>query len=210
MPTKPDVTTKLDLKKMYKHLYQPPKRFELVEVPALQFIMLDGRGDPNTSPAFAAALQALYALSYTLKFALKKAEGLDYPVMALEGLWWAEDMETFLSGDKSSWLWTLMILQPEAVTPAWFEEARRLAAKKVPAELLAQARLEPYAEGLSAQIMYTGPYSAEGPTIAALHQFIADQGLRLRGKHHEIYMSDFRRTPPEKLLTVIRQPAEGG
>jgi hypothetical protein len=199
---------KLDLKKMYKHLYQPPKRFELVDVPPLRFLMLDGRGDPNTSPEFAAALQALYSLSYTLKFAIKKAEGLDYPVMALEGLWWAEDMETFLSGDKSNWLWTLMIMQPEAVTPAWFEEARRQAAKKVPAGLLAQVRLETYHEGLSAQILYTGSYSAEGPTIAAMHDFLAAQGLQRRGKHHEIYLSDFRRTAPEKLLTVLRQPAE--
>ena len=198
---------KIDFKKQLKHLYSPSaKQPSLVDVPEMNFLMIDGSGDPNTCQEYQEAIPALYAASFTGKFAVKKARGIDYVVPPLEGLWWAEDMAQFGTADKDSWLWTAMIMQPEWVTPALVADViTQLQAKKdLPA--LAKMRLESYAEGLSAQIMYVGPYSEEGPTIEKLHQFIADSGHELRGKHHEIYLSDPRRTQPEKLKTVIRQP----
>lgn len=202
---------KLDLKKQYKHLYQPSaKQVSVVDVPPLNFLMIDGTGDPNTSADFQAAVEALYALSYTLKFGVKQGKygdaPLDYPVMALEGLWWAEDMRKFSIDRKGDWLWTLMIMQPDVITPAMVEAARATAAQKKDLPALPKLRFEPYHEALSAQIMYYGPFKDEGPTIARLHKFIEESGHQLRGKHHEIYLSDLRRTAPEKLKTVIRQP----
>jgi hypothetical protein len=202
---------KLDLTKELKHLYFPsPKAPVMVEVPVLNYLMIDGHGDPNTSPVYQAAVEALYTLSYTLKFAIKKAEATDYAVMPLEGLWWVEDMAQFTTTDKSAWDWTMMIVQPEPVTAEWVERARAEAIKKKgpgeTAQAVSRIRFEPYAEGRAAQIMHLGPYSAEGPTVARLHAFIAQQGFALRGRHHEIYLGDPRRTAPEKLKTVIRQP----
>jgi hypothetical protein len=170
--------------------------------------MIDGRGAPEDS-RYREALEALYPLAYTLKFALKKERGLDYPVMPLEGLWWAEDMNAFANADREAWIWTAMIMQPDFVTQEDFESARaEVERKKGSSAALAVARLERFEEGRSAQIMHIGPYSAEGPTITKLHDFIEEQGGRLRGKHHEIYLGDPRRSAPEKLKTVIRQPFE--
>ncbi len=201
----------LDLKKQYKHLYQPSARaFSVVDVPPLNFLMIDGAGDPNTSADFQAATAALYTLSYTLKFGVKQgkygAAPCDYPVMALEGLWWAEDMRAFSLERKGDWLWTLMIMQPDIITPEMVAAARTEAAKKKDLPALSKVRFEQYHEGLSAQIMYVGPFKDEGPTIARLHAFIQAGGHQLRGKHHEIYLGDPRRTAPDKLKTVIRQP----
>jgi hypothetical protein len=202
---------KLDLTKQLKDLYFPsPKAPVMVDIPVLNFLMIDGHGDPNTSPEYQAAVEALYSLSYTLKFAIKKAETIDYAVMPLEGLWWVEDMNLFTTADKSAWDWTMMIAQPEPVTAAWVERSRTEAIKKKgpgeTAQAIARIRFEPYAEGRAAQIMHLGPYSAEGPTVARLHDFIVQQGCQRCGKHHEIYLGDPRRTAPEKLKTVIRQP----
>jgi hypothetical protein len=133
---------------------------------------------------------------------------LDYAVFPLEGLWWAEDMNQFSVEDKGAWLWTMMIAQPQGVTPEWVEQARAAALKKKGIQLLEQVRFERYDEGLSAQIMHTGPFSAEGPTVERLHNFIEINGYELAKKHHEIYLSDFRKAAPEKLKTVIRQPAK--
>ena len=202
---------KLDLKKQFKHLYQPSaKQCSIVDVPPLNFLMIDGSGDPNTSQDYQAALEALYAVSYALKFGVKQGKygdtPYDYPVMALEGLWWVDDMEHFSVEAKGLWHWTAMIMQPDIITPALVEAAcADVAHKKNPAAL-SKVRFEQYHEGPSAQIMYFGPFKDEGPTIARLHAFIAASGHQLRGKHHEIYLSDFRRTAPEKLKTVIRQP----
>jgi hypothetical protein len=202
---------KLDLKKQFKHLYQPSaKQFSIVDVPPLNFLMIDGAGDPNTSADFQAAMEALYAMAYTLKFGVKQGKyggaPYDYPVMALEGLWWADDMTRFGATAKSDWYWTVMIMQPDIVTPDMVEAARADAAKKKNLAALPKMRFEKYHEGLSAQIMYFGPFKDEGPTIARLHEFIEGGGHQLRGKHHEIYLSDPRRTAPGKLKTVIRQP----
>jgi hypothetical protein len=199
---------KVDFKKQLKHLYQPSaKAFAVVDVPPMQFLMIDGHGDPNTAQEYQDALEALYAVAYTLKFASKKALGMDYVVPPLEGLWWAEDMDVFTaSSDKSTWDWTMMIMQPEWVTQEMFEEAVAQVEKKKNPPALPRLRLETYDEGSAVQIMHIGPYAAEGPTIARMHAFIAENGYEPAGKHHEIYLSDPRRTAPEKMKTVLRQP----
>lgn len=201
--------SKIDFKKELKHLYRPSRReFSLVEVPEMQFLMVDGAGDPNTAQAYAEAVEALYALAYKIKFASKKSLDRDYVVPPLEGLWWAEDMGAFTASlDKSQWQWTMMIMQPEWITPAMVEEARAIVAKQKDPAALPQVQLEAYAEGLSVQIMHVGPYDEEGPTLQRLHhEFMPAQDLAFNGKHHEIYLSDPRRVAPEKLKTVLRQP----
>ena len=203
--------SKIDLRKELRHLYSPsPKEFALVDVPPLSFLMVDGRGNPNTAPEFADAVQALYGLSYSLKFASKKRLDIDYTVMALEGLWWSDRMEDFLSGNKDRWQWTAMMLQPEHITVGMVEEARAELARKRDSAALQRVRLERFHEGLSVQILYLGAYADEGPTIARMHAFIADNGYVPDGKHHEIYLGDPRRAAPEKLKTVIRQPVRKG
>ena len=198
---------KLDLKKQYKNLYNPSdKAPSIIEVPPLNFIMVDGHGDPNTSPLFVDAVQTLYPLAYNLKFHAKLVLKQDFTVMALEGLWWVPDMSKFSTSRKADWDWTMMILQPDFITPALFEEARKQVIAKGKAPLAEKARLETYAEGTSVQIMYYGPYADEGPTIANMHRFAIDQGYALNGKHHEIYMNDPRKVAPEKVKTIIRQP----
>jgi hypothetical protein len=199
---------KLDLKKQWKQLYQPPATaITAVDVPPLSYLMVDGEGDPNKSPAFEQAIEALYSLSYTLKFSLKKSpRPVDYGVMPLEGLWWADGPRPFYEQEKSAWKWTAMILQPNFIgrkqVDAAFEEVRR---RKNPAAL-DRVRLETLEEGTAAQILYVGPFAGEGPTIQRIHDFIHAAGKELRGKHHEIYLSDPRRTAPERLKTIIRQP----
>lgn len=198
---------KLDLKKELKDLYSASrKELAIIDVPPMNFLMIDGAGSPETSPQFQAAVQALYGVSYTLKFMIKKTKGADYVVMPLEGLWWAEDMEHFSLGNKDQWQWTLMIMQPEYVTEDLVAEAVEQVREKKDSAAVGELRFEGFHEGLSAQIMYVGPYSDEGPTIARVHRFIEENGYSLRGKHHEIYLGDPRRTAPEKLKTILRQP----
>jgi hypothetical protein len=201
---------KIDLKKELKHLYKPSKaKFAVVDVPEMNFLMIDGHGDPNTVPEYQQVMDALYSVAYTIKFALKEnPETDDYVVPPLEGLWWVQDMAEFSLDDKDAWDWTMMIMQPAWVTPEIVAAAKEEAAAKKDLPALPNIRFEPYHEGLSVQIMYVGPYADEGPTIARLHDFAREQGYALRGKHHEIYLSDPRRTAPEKLKTVIRQPIQ--
>ena len=201
---------RIDLMRELKPLYSPPRdRFVVVEVPPLEYLMIDGHGDPNTSAEYAEALGALYSLAYTLKFQIKRESGgeVDFGVMPLEGLWWTADMASFSAENKGEWSWTMMILVPHLVTPEAVDRARAEAARKKGLPALAKIRLDTYEEGLAAQIMHVGPFSAEAPTIARLHrEFIPSGGYSPAGKHHEIYLSDPRRTAPEKLRTVIRQP----
>ena len=199
---------KIDFKKELKHLYNPSKKeCAVVDVPTMQFLMVDGEGDPNTAESYSEAIEALYAVAYTLKFMIKKgSQAIDYGVMPLEGLWWVEDMSLFSIEDKSAWQWTAMIMQPEFVTGGLFEEARQQVEEKKGIPGLDRLRLAEYDEGRAAQIMHIGPYADEAPTIRGLHAFIGEQGGSLEGKHHEIYLGDPRRTAPEKLKTVIRQP----
>lgn len=207
----------LDLKKQYKYLYQPSaKKVETVQVPKLQFAMIDGAiekgSEPGKSPSFAEATQALYSMAYTLKFMLKKRKTnvIDYPVMALEGLWWVED-GMFDITIKDNWFYTLMILQPEVITPGIFEEAReQVRMKKGDSELLSKVRLAHFEEGLCVQVMHIGPYATEPATIDRMHAYMHENGLKdnvgPNGKHHEIYMSDPRRVAPDKVKTVLRHP----
>jgi hypothetical protein len=202
---------KIDLKKELKHLYYPSTQESAwVDVPRMSFLMIDGSGDPNTSKDFQDALEALYSLSYTLKFMVKKQSlVVDYVVMPLEGLWWADDMALFSTEKKNDWKWTLMIMQPELVTATLFQQGVQQVSRKKSLPALVKVRLENYHEGPSAQIMHIGSFSTEGPTVERLHRFIREQGWVHHGKHHEIYLSDFRKTAPEKIKTVIRQPVLG-
>jgi hypothetical protein len=207
----------LDLKKQFKHLYQPSaKKIETVQVPALQFAMIDGAiekgSEPGKSPAFAEATQALYSLAYTLKFMLKKrkTDAIDYPVMALEGLWWVEDGQ-FDIRVKDNWYYTLMILQPEVITPEIFEAAREeVRRKKGDSNMLNKAQLACFEEGLCVQTMHIGPYATEPATIDGMQEFMQENGLMdnvgPNGKHHEIYLSDPRKAAPDKMKTVLRHP----
>lgn len=198
----------IDFKKQLKHLYGPSAtKVGIVDVPQMNFLMVDGEGDPNTSKAFSDAIEALYPLSYTLKFMIKKGEmGIDYGVLPLEALWWADDMSAFSSGNKDAWKWTLMVMQPEFVTPTMVAQAMAEVARKKKPISLPLVRFEAFQEGKAAQIMHIGPFSEEGPTIEKVHEFIEANGGRRTGKHHEIYLTDIRRTAPEKWKTIVRQP----
>ena len=203
------MTTKIDYKKEFKTLYNPPKKEPvIVDIPAMNFLMVDGRGDPNTAQEYKDAITTLYTLAYTIKFAAKKAMEVDFVVMPLEGLWWVPDMALFSVEDKSAWWWTAMIMQPEQVTVELFEESVEQAREKKNPPSIDKIRLESTHEGTSVQLMHIGPYADEGPNIARMHAYALEQGYELRGKHHEIYLSDPNRTAPERLKTVIRQPIE--
>jgi len=199
---------KLDIKKELKHLYQPSaKEVVQVDVPPMNFLMIDGKGDPNAAREYAEAVEALFSVSYFLKFAVKKsALATDYTVMPLEGLWWADDMSTFKTGDKSCWQWTMMIAQPSFVTEELAGQAIEQVNAKKKLAAVCGLRFENFAEGKSAQMMHIGPFSGEGPTIAKVHDFIEASAGCLRGKHHEIYLSDIRKADPAKWKTIIRQP----
>jgi len=209
----------IDLKKNLKYLYQPSaKKVEIVKVPKLQFAMIDGaieKGkEPGNSPAFQEATQAIYSISYTLKFMLKKRKtnAIDYPVMALEGLWWVED-GVFDITVKDNWFYTLMILQPEVITQAVFAEGlAEVKKKKGDSPGLSELRLTNFEEGLCMQIMHMGPYATEPATVERMRAFAMENGYRDRvgpnGKHHEIYLSDPRKADPAKLKTVLRHPLE--
>lgn len=198
---------KIDLKKELKHLYQPSaKEIVQVDVPAFQFLMIDGEGDPNTSKAYVQAIEAIFSVSYTAKFMVKKgAQAIDYSVMPLEGLWWADDMSTFANNDKSKWKWTMMIMQPHFVETAVIQAAIEEVKRKKALPAVDALRLENFTEGLCAQVLHIGPFSEEGPTIQRVHDFIDAKSART-GKHHEIYLSDIRRAEPTKWKTIIRQP----
>jgi len=197
---------KVDLKKDLRPLYQPSaKAVVQVDVPTFKFLMVDGEGDPNTSPAYAQAIEALFAVSYAVKFRVKQsAQGIDYAVMPLEGLWWAHDLSAFVRQDKSRWQWTLMIRQPDFVANEFIDATVAEVRKKAPAAI-DRLRLASFTEGLCAQVLHVGPFSEEGPTIERVHGFIQARG-ELAGKHHEIYLSDIRRAAPDKWKTIVRQP----
>lgn len=197
---------KVDFKKVLKQLYNPTKGgFHLLEVPPMNFLMLDGKGDPNTSLEYQQAIDALYTMSYGIKFALK-SEGYDHIVPPLEGLWWMENMDEFTLANKYRWEWTMMIMQPEWVTTEWVEKVRKDAKKKKSNVSLSEVRFEVFNEGFVVQILYIGEYDKEAPTIAEMHKFITTNGYQTYGKHHEVYLSDIRKTSPDKLQTILRQP----
>ena len=199
---------KIDYKKELKHLYRPSaKKVEAVDVPRMNFLMIDGKGDPSTSQEFKDAIGVLYPLSYTLKFMIKKGEiGVDYGVLPLEGLWWADDMSSFVDDRREHWQWTLMIMQPELVTEQMVQEANAQVLKKKNPVSLPLVRFESFEEGKVAQILHVGPFSEEGPSVEKVHAFIEENGSQRRGKHHEIYLSDIRRAAADNWKTIIRQP----
>lgn len=199
---------KIDYKKQLKHLYGPSaKKVESIDVPKMNFLMVDGEGDPNTAQSFADAIEALYSVSYTLKFMIKNGDlGIDYGVLPLEALWWSDDMSAFTTGNKDAWKWTLMIMQPEFITLKMIQAATKEVERKKSPVALPLVRFEAFREGKAAQILHIGPFSEEGPTIEKVHLFIQDNGGNLVGKHHEIYLSDIRRAAPEKWKIIVRQP----
>lgn len=197
---------KIDFKLELKHLYQPGTReFSFVDVPAMTFVMVDGQGDPNTAESYRVALEWLYGVSYAIKFASKDL-GQDYFVPPLEGLWWADDPDDFVTGNKARWHWTMMIMVPHFITRAMYDAAVDKTAEKLgPAP--ATLRLERYDEGRSLQIMHLGSYDEEGPALEHLHEVeMPARQLVHNGHHHEIYLNDPRKTAPAKLKTILRQP----
>ena len=199
---------KIDFKKELRELYNPTaKVITIVDVPKMNFIMIDGQGAPENQQ-FQQSIEALYTIAYAMKFDKKKADGTDYGVMALEGLWWAEDMSFFdpEKGDRNRWQWTLLIMQPDFINKENFEIMKEASKKKKDNPIISKVRFESFKEGKSAQIMHIGPFSEEGPNIRRIHNRISELGGKLTGKHHEIYLSDFRRVAPAKMKTVLRQP----
>ncbi len=203
------MAAKLDLKKEFRQYYRPSaKEPEIIEVPSFNFLQIDGIDSRTESIDFQEAIQALYSVSYKAKFTAKKTLDRDYVVMPLEGLWWADNMDDFIQGRKENWRWTLMIHQPEFITQEIIDASIQAAKKKDPLVSLDKLRLAAFAEGESAQILHIGPYAEEYENIMKIHQLINENDGNFNGqvqKHHEIYLSDFRKTSPEKLKTVIRQ-----
>ncbi|WP_406641733.1 GyrI-like domain-containing protein [Amycolatopsis sp. WGS_07] len=200
---------KYDVKKAHRALYSPsPKDFTVVDVPALRYLAADGHGDPNTAPEYTNAVEALYGIAYAVKFA-SKALGRDFVVGPLEGLWRADDPAVFLSREKEKWDWTMMINQPDWITEEMVRDAAERVAKKKGNPALANVQLRTLHEGTSVQILHLGSYDDETPTLNRLHhEYLPEHGLTFNGDHHEIYLSDPRRTAPEKLKTVLRQPVK--
>lgn len=199
---------KLDYKKSLDSYQAKHNEFRVVDIPKMQYLMVDGHGDPNTSQEFKDAIFALYPVAYKLKFASKLGLGKDYVVMPLEGLWWAEDMSTFTTArDKSQWDFTLMIMQPDWITQEMFKAAVEKVAEKDPPASLSEVRFETLDEGMTVQTLHVGSFDSEAEVLDKLHHdFVPTHNLRLTGKHHEIYLSDFRKVAPEKLRTILRQP----
>ncbi len=199
---------KTDFRTLIPAYRAPRGRFEVVDVPRLQYLMVDGHGDPNTSTSYADALASIYPAAYALKFLSKRELDRDYVVPPLEALWWADDMDAFTSArDKSRWDWTVMILTPDWLSDEHLDAVRDGIRSKGRAPRLDEVRLATLGEGLSVQTLHVGPYDAEAETLERMHhEFMPAEGLRMTGKHHEIYLSDARRTAPEKLRTILRQP----
>lgn len=200
--------TKVDLKNQIGAYSAPRGRFEIVDVPPLRYLMIDGHGDPGSSPEYVEAVSTLFAVAYRLKFFSKRELDRDYVVMPLEGLWWSDDMATFtVARDKSRWSWTLLTLVPDWITHEQVERVRQAIEAGGEASALPKLRFDELAEGRCVQTLHIGSYDDEGPVLAEMHsRFIPDAGLRMTGRHHEIYLSDPRRTAPEKLKTILRQP----
>lgn len=200
--------SKIDLKKENKEFYYPSARkVSVVDLPRMKFLMIDGQGDPRSSQEYQNAMETIFPVAYKTKFVCKKEKSKDYVVMPLEGLWWVDNMEQFRLDHRESWKWTVMIRQPDFITEDLIKKAMEEIEQKKNPPSLKKIRYESFKEGLSVQIMHIGVYGeAETPSVQRLHEFIDQEGHKITGKHHEIYISDMRRTKPEKLKTVIRQP----
>ena len=209
---------KFDFKKTEKSLYSGKTgQFDILKVPPIPYLMIDGSGNPNNSTFYGQAIAALYSLSYGIKFYSKTELDKDYVVPPLEGLWWADNMDTFKSRDKDQWLWTMMVRQPDWLTQSMLGKLHKIAIekntkKKTPptnTETFHKVRLETLNEGLSVQILHVGSYDDEGKILQEMHsEFIPQNDMVMTGKHHEIYLSDPRKVSPEKLKTILRQPVK--
>lgn len=201
---------KYDVKRVHRELYAPSaKDFTLVDVPPMRYLVVDGHGDPNTSPDYAAALEALFGVAYTLKFRSKKELGRDFVVAPLEALWRADDPAVFATREKSAWSWTALIAQPDWIDEQLVADAVAAVRPKGENPALELLRMEELHEGASVQILHVGSYDDEAPTLARLHhEWMPQHGLTFNGDHHEIYLNDARRTAPAKLRTVLRQPVK--
>lgn len=198
---------KIDPKKLYKSAYNPKKQYEFIEIPKLQFLSIKGQGNPNNSVEYADCVGALFSLSYGLKFHSKKKHQKDYVVGPLEGLWWADDMNDFISRNKEKWKWEMLIWQPDWIEMGDFNLTLEQTKNKNPNRKLEEVELKTIDEGLCVQILHIGSYDDEAPVLAKMHdEFIPQNGFKMRGLHHEIYLSDPRKTAPEKLKTILRQP----
>jgi hypothetical protein len=207
LPSKNTAAAKLDLKRELGDLYQSPAGTVVeVNVPGAHFLMVDGKGDPNTTPGYARAVETLFTLAYALKFSIKRSTGVDYTVMPLEGLWWSDDMRTFTPENKADWKWTLLIRQPSFVNSSTCDRIRTEVQKKKPTIAVEDVRFERFEEGTCVQTLHVGPFSEEGPAVQRLHDHIWANGKQLSGRHHEIYLSDIRKAAPAKWRTIIRQP----
>ncbi len=202
------MTDKIDFKRILDSYHARQGRFRIVDVPERHYIMIDGHGDPNVSPEYPQAIEALYPVAYTMKFASKRELGRDYVVPPLEGLWWADDMGSFTTArDKSRWDWTLMIMTPDWIERRMFQAAVEQAGTKNPPSRLGDVRLGALSEGLCVQTLHIGSFDDEAEVLARMHdEFIPANGLHMVGKHHEIYFSDSRKVAPDKLRTILRQP----
>lgn len=202
--------TSYDVKRELKHCYAPANTdWALVDVPAQQFIAVDGRGDPNTSADYARAVEALYAVAYTIKFTSKTGLGRDFIVGPLEGLWWSDRPEVFTTRAKDAWQWRMFISQPDWISEDLIDDAEQAALAKKNLPAIADIRREALHEGTSAQLLHVGPYDDEGPVLAKLHyEYLAANNLRMSGHHHEIYLGDHRRTESAKLKTILRQSVQ--
>jgi hypothetical protein len=199
---------KLDFKKQYKQFYNASKNVEIVDVPKFLYLMADGKGNPGTTPAFQAITEALYSLSYTMKFAVKKVNpDNDYSVPPLEGFWWMDNMSDFGEDKKDEWKWTLLIAQPDFINKEIYESAQAevLRKKKIDSS---DVRFGHFSEGTCIQLLHIGPYNEEAANIQKMHSFMKENGYTFNGKHHEIYLSDPRKTSPDKLKTILRQPVK--
>lgn len=194
-----------DLRRAHPQLWRAPDAPERITAPPVACLAVDGVGEPG-GEAYSAAVGTLFAVSYGLRFAVKAAGGEPWAVMPLEGLWWADDMADYVTGDRARWRWTMLVTQPPVVTAAMVADAVAAATRKGKAPAGERLRLEVLDEGDAVQVMHHGPFATEGPTVAALHAWIAGAGLSLAGKHHEVYLSDPNRVAPERMRTIIRQP----
>jgi hypothetical protein len=202
------LSIKVDLKKELKHLYNPSdKEVSIVDVPAMNFLMINGKGAPS-SPQYKQSIEALFTVSYTLKFMIKKAKNIDHRVMPLEGLWWIDDIKEFATTPPDEWKWTSMIMQPSYIQEADVKTAIEQVSKKKELPAIDKIAFDNFHEGTAAQILYHGSYAEERPTIAKIHEYIHKNGHELKGKHHEIYLNDPSKTASEKLKTIIRQPMQ--
>jgi hypothetical protein len=204
------VVDKYDIKKAYRELYSAPsKEFTVVDVPKLRYITVDGRGDPNTSAAYSNAIEALYGVAYALKFTSRRTLGRDFVVGPLEGLWRADDPAAFITRNKDTWDWTMMLSQPDWITEDMVRAAVDKIAKKKDIPALGDIRPLTLVEGTCVQILHIGSFDDETPTLDRLHNcYLPDNGLTFNGDHHEVYLSDARRTARDKLKTILRQPVK--